>query len=64
MDRRVYAHKRKYTDVVELEKMMGYVLESLSQEYLAKMYRSITREIVQVIDRNGQKNKYFLIKNK
>lgn len=55
MDKRVYAHQKKFKEVFELEEMVHDVWESLGQKHLSKIYRIIQRRRRYVIYIDGGK---------
>ena len=58
MARRVYFNGRQFKNVEEMEEVVRYVWEHLSNEYIFKLYRSIPKRLLAVIDAKGDATKY------
>lgn len=58
MARRLYSYHKQFDDICEFKNAIVDVWEDLSAAYLEKIYLSILRIIIFVIDNNDKATKY------
>ena len=56
--RKVYANNRSFETISDLKQTIVTEWESISTDYLFKLYRSIPRRLLSVIDKKGDATKY------
>ena len=58
MARRVYARQRQFDTIAQLKEVIEEVRATIGGEGLQKLYRSIPRRMLAVLDSKGRATKY------